>query len=55
MSGKGDKRRPCEVPREVFDANWEAIFNAKPNENSMLGIKTPQEEKIYEKGVDKLL
>jgi hypothetical protein len=26
MAGKGDRRRPTKVPREVADANYEAIF-----------------------------
>lgn len=25
-SGKGDKGRPIEVPREEFDSNWERTF-----------------------------
>lgn len=24
--GKGDKRRPLAVPKEQFEANWDAIF-----------------------------
>jgi len=27
--GKGDKRRRCQVSREVEEANWEAIFGKK--------------------------
>ena len=26
MAGKGDRRRPTRVPKEVADANYEAIF-----------------------------
>jgi hypothetical protein len=26
MSGKGSRRRPTRVPKEVADANYEAIF-----------------------------
>ena len=26
MAGKGDRRRPTKVPKEVVDANYEAIF-----------------------------
>lgn len=29
--GKGDARRPLAVPEEQFNANWDAIFNKKPN------------------------
>lgn len=29
MSGKGDKRRPIEIPKKQFDDNWERIFNKK--------------------------
>jgi hypothetical protein len=27
MNGKGDKRRPCFVPRKEFEENWERTFN----------------------------
>lgn len=27
--GKGDKRRPLVVPKEVFENNWDAIFGKK--------------------------
>ena len=27
--GKGDKRRPLVVPKEVFEKNWDAIFGKK--------------------------
>ena len=26
MAGKGDRRRPTKVPKEVADANYETIF-----------------------------
>jgi hypothetical protein len=26
MSGKGSRRRPTKIPKEVADANYEAIF-----------------------------
>ena len=26
QNGKGDKPRPCLVPRKQFDDNWEKIF-----------------------------
>lgn len=26
MAGKGDRRRPAKVPKEVVDANYETIF-----------------------------
>ena len=29
MSGKGDKRRPCLVPREEYEKNYEAVFGKK--------------------------
>lgn len=28
--GKGDARRPLTIPKEQFEANWDAIFK-KPN------------------------
>jgi hypothetical protein len=28
--GKGSKSRPLSVEREVFDNNWDAIFEKKP-------------------------
>ena len=33
MAGKGDKKRPMQVDRDTYSNNWDAIFNAKPNEN----------------------
>ena len=27
--GKGDQQRPLVVPKETFDANWDAIFGKK--------------------------
>jgi hypothetical protein len=27
--GKGDKRRPLVVPKEVFENNWDSIFGKK--------------------------
>jgi hypothetical protein len=33
--GKGSKPRPIEIPREKFNANWDAIFGKKvKNESS---------------------
>jgi len=29
MSGKGDKRRPKDIPEKKFNDNWDAIFNKK--------------------------
>lgn len=26
MAGKGDRRRPTKIPKEIADANYEAIF-----------------------------
>lgn len=39
MSGKGDKQRPSQVPREVWEDNWDRIFCGKPNETSMLEMR----------------
>ena len=30
--GKGDKRRPLNVPEEQFNNNWDSIFNAQPKQ-----------------------
>lgn len=45
MSGKGDKRRPTQVPREDFESNWDRIFCGKPNETSMLELNKALKEK----------
>jgi aerobic-type carbon monoxide dehydrogenase small subunit (CoxS/CutS family) len=29
MYGKGDKQRPLAVSKEVFESNWDTIFNKK--------------------------
>jgi len=29
MNGKGSDQRPRQVPKEVFDANWDRIFKKK--------------------------
>lgn len=31
--GKGDLRRKLVVPEEVFNSNWDDIFNKSPKEN----------------------
>jgi len=33
MTGKGDKRRPMQISQQELDDRWDAVFNAKPNEN----------------------
>jgi hypothetical protein len=38
--GKGDKRRPLVVPKEVFESNWDLIFGKK---------KKPEPEKTVDK------
>lgn len=36
MTGKGSRRRPSSVPREVFDANWDQAFGpAKRDERRL--------------------
>ena len=30
--GKGDKRRPLVIPEEQFNAQWDAIFKKKPEQ-----------------------
>ena len=32
MAGKGDKRRPRQVPLKQFEDNWEKIFGKKRKE-----------------------
>lgn len=39
---KGSKRRPCLVPREQFDQNWEAAFGTE--ESTRAAILEPWEE-----------
>ena len=31
--GKGDKQRPLSVPKEQFEANWDAIFKKAVGEH----------------------
>lgn len=33
MNGKGDKRRPLQVPKEQFNDNWDAIFKKKKEQD----------------------
>jgi hypothetical protein len=28
--GKGDQQRPLNIPKEQFEANWDAIFKPNP-------------------------
>jgi hypothetical protein len=28
--GKGDQQRPLTIPKEQFEANWDAIFKPNP-------------------------
>jgi hypothetical protein len=28
--GKGDQQRPLTIPKEKFEANWDAIFKPNP-------------------------
>ena len=37
MNGKGDKRRPSNVPFKVFDDNWERAFKKKEKEEKKSG------------------
>ena len=34
MAGKGDKPRPRQVSKEVYDKNWERIFGKKKKEQN---------------------
>lgn len=29
MAGKGSKQRPLSIPKDQFNANWDAIFGKK--------------------------
>lgn len=31
-AGKGDKRRPMEIPQKEFDSKWDKIFKPKQKE-----------------------
>jgi hypothetical protein len=35
MNGKGSRRRPTEVPPEVFEDNWSRTFGKKPPEGNL--------------------
>jgi hypothetical protein len=39
--GKGDAQRPLGVPKEQFEANWDAIF--KPNPLAVKVVKQIEE------------
>ena len=41
--GKGDARRPLTIPKEEFEANWDAIFN-KPEPIPFAGMVDIEEE-----------
>jgi hypothetical protein len=47
--GKGSKRRPLSVPREVFEDNWDRIFSTKDEKPKVRkmpkGIHGTQEHK----------
>ena len=34
--GKGDARRPLTIPKEQFEANWDAIFKPNPLADKIL-------------------
>ena len=34
QNGKGSKRRPQQVSRDIFEKNWERIFGKKNNKKS---------------------
>jgi hypothetical protein len=38
-NGKGSKRRPMQVGREQFEANWEAIFGKKETAPGPTSVK----------------
>jgi len=40
--GKGDKQRPLTIPKEKFEANWDAIFK-KPNPLAEKVVKQVEE------------
>lgn len=49
MNGKGDKRRPMQISQEELDANWDAIFKQKPNEEMFDNMNLdPKDEKVKE-------
>ena len=39
--GKGDQQRPLSIPKEQFEANWDAIF--KPNPLAVKVVKQIEE------------
>ena len=39
--GKGDQQRPLTIPKEQFEANWDAIF--KPNPLAVKVVKQIEE------------
>ena len=44
MNGKGDKRRPMDVSRAQYEANWDACFGAKRKPRK----KRPPKEPYFE-------
>jgi len=35
MAGKGDKRRPTQVDKKIYEDNWDRIFKKKKKENPL--------------------
>ena len=47
MAGKGDKQRPREVDKKVFEDNWDRIFKKK-KENPLPFSDAKPNEKMFE-------
>lgn len=51
MNGKGDKRRPRQVSREQYDANWDAIFRADAD---AAALSDQERRRLWDKAGDDL-
>lgn len=44
MNGKGDKRRPMNVPNEEFEKNFDLIFKKKRKKNADKAKTKPEDK-----------
>lgn len=52
-NGKGSRPRPLSVPREVRDANWDAIFNKnKKTDAEKFDEKVVMKDEYFDLDVD---
>jgi hypothetical protein len=55
MSGKGDARRPANVTKEEFIANWERVFGKTPDSKHVLETLAKWENRVGDNSLMSLL